>query len=117
MGDLLLLLLAIVCELSATCLLKASNGMTRLWPAIGVAAGYIAAFVLLAIVLKRLPVGPVYAAWAGLGTAGAALVGMLAYKERLPAGGWAGVALVIAGVVLLGLYTPHDEATADLPAP
>jgi small multidrug resistance pump len=109
MSDLFLLLIAIACELAATCLLKASNGLSRLWPSVGVVVGYLAAFALLAIVLKRLPVGPVYAAWAGLGTAGAAIVGLIAYGEKLPTAGWFGVGLVVAGVVLLGFYTPHEE--------
>ncbi|HEY2787415.1 MAG TPA: multidrug efflux SMR transporter [Fimbriiglobus sp.] len=109
MSDLLWLLVAIVCEVGATCLLKASNGLTRFWPSVGVVVGYLTAFALLAMVLKRLPVGPVYAAWAGLGTAGAAVVGLVAYGERLPAAGWFGVALVVAGVILLGFFTPHDS--------
>jgi small multidrug resistance pump len=90
-------------------LLKSSNGFTRLWPSVGVAAGYLAALALLATSLKSLPVGPVYAVWAGLGTAGAAAVGVLAYRERMPPAAWAGVGLVIAGVVLLSLYGPHDD--------
>jgi small multidrug resistance pump len=109
MTDALLLLVAIACELSATSLLKASNGLTRLWPSVGVVIGYLAAFALLACVLKRLPVGPVYATWAGLGTTGAAVVGWLAFGDQIPTGGWIGVALVIVGVVLLGVFTPATE--------
>jgi small multidrug resistance pump len=109
MTDVLLLLLGIACELAATGLLKASNGLTRFWPSAGVVVGYLAAFALLACVLKRLPVGPVYATWAGLGTVGAALVGWVAFGDRLPAAGWLGVLLVVAGVVLLGAYAPHAD--------
>ena len=109
MTDAVLLLAAIGCELVATCLLKASNGLTRPWPVVGVVVGYLAAFGLLAYVLKRLPVGPVYATWAGLGTAGAVVVGAVAFGDRLPAGGWVGVLLVVAGVVLLGCYAPHPD--------
>jgi small multidrug resistance pump len=109
MLDTVLLFVAIACELAATGLLKASNGLTRPWPSAGVVAGYLTAFALLASVLKRLPVGPVYATWAGVGTVGAALVGWVAYGDRLPTGGWLGVALVVAGVVFLGIYTPHPE--------
>jgi small multidrug resistance pump len=109
MADLLMLLVAIACELTATSLLKESNGLSRFWPSAGVAIGYVGAFVLLAIVLQRLPVGPVYAIWAGLGTAGAAVIGLIAYGDRLPTGGWLGVGLVMAGVVMLGLYAPHSH--------
>ncbi len=109
MTNLLLLLIAISSEVAATTLLKASHGLTRLKPTIGVGVGYLISLFLLSHVLKSLPVGPVYAAWAGIGTAGAAVVGVLAFGERLPPGAWAGIALVGAGVVLLGYYAPHQD--------
>ena len=115
MTDAVLLLIAIACELSATGLLKASNGLTRFWPSAGVVVGYLVAFMLLACVLKRLPVGPVYATWAGLGSAGAALVGCVAFGERLSAGGWLGLGLVVLGVILLGLFTPHSDENRHAP--
>jgi small multidrug resistance pump len=101
-----MLLVAIVCEVTATSMLKESRGLTRLGPCIVMALGYLGSFGLLATVLQRLPVGPVYAAWAGLGTSGAVMIGIVAYGDRLPLRGWLGVALVIAGVVLLGMYAP-----------
>jgi small multidrug resistance pump len=104
-----LLLVAIVCEVTATTLLKASNGLVRPWHSVGVLAGYLGSLFLLAYVLKFLPVGPVYAVWAGLGTAGASVVGLVAYGERIPAGGWLGVGFVVAGVALLGFYAPHGS--------
>jgi small multidrug resistance pump len=109
MVDIILLLVAIACEVSATSFLKASRGLTRPWPCFGVAIGYAGSFGLLAYVLKRLPVGPVYAVWAGVGTAGAVLVGLVAYGDRLPTGGWIGVGLVMVGVVLLGYYAPEPH--------
>jgi small multidrug resistance pump len=107
--DLALLLVAIACELTATSLLKESKGLSRFWPTAGVVVGYLSAFALLAMVLQRLPVGPVYAIWAGLGTAGAAMIGLVVYGERLPVGGWLGVGLVMFGVVLLGMFAPHSH--------
>jgi small multidrug resistance pump len=101
-----LLLVAIACEVTATSMLKESRGLTRLWPCVAVGIGYLGSFTLLATVLKRLPVGPVYAVWAGLGTSGAVMIGMVAYGDRLPIRGWLGIALVIAGVILLGVYAP-----------
>jgi small multidrug resistance pump len=105
----LLLLVAIACETLATGLLKLSDGMSRLWPSAGMLAGYLASLVLLSVVLKSLPVGPVYAVWSGLGTAVTALVGYWAFGDRLPAGAWLGLALVIAGVVLLSIYLPRTD--------
>ena len=104
-----LLLIAIVCETIATGLLKLSDGMTRLWPSVGMLVGYIASLLLLSIVLKTLPVGPVYAIWSGLGTAATALVGYWAFGDRLPPGAWLGLGFVIGGVVLLSLYLPRSD--------
>src|SRR5262249_1563132 len=109
LADALLLLVAIACEVTATTLLKGSDGLTRIWHAVGVGIGYILSVVLLTQVLKRLPVGPVYASWAGLGTAGTAAVGLAAFGERLPVGGWLGLGLVGTGGTLLGLCAPHGD--------
>lgn len=61
------LLLAIVAEVVATSALKASDGFTRLWPAIIVVLGYSVSFYCLSLVLKTIPVGITYAVWSGLG--------------------------------------------------
>ena len=105
----LLLLVAIACETLATGLLKRSDGMSRLWPSAGMLAGYIASLFLLSVVLKTLPVGPVYAVWSGLGTAATALVGYWAFGDRLSPGAWLGLAFVILGVVLLAINLPHTD--------
>jgi multidrug transporter EmrE-like cation transporter len=61
------LLLAIVAEVVATSALKASDGFTRLWPAVIVVVGYSVSFYCLSLVLKTIPVGITYAVWSGLG--------------------------------------------------
>ena len=103
----LLLLLAIACEVTATGLLKASDGCSRLWPTVGMAIGYLIALFLLSYVLQRFPMGPVYAVWAGLGTTGVTLIGIYVYKDHVPPPAWAGIGLIILGLVVLGYFTPH----------
>jgi small multidrug resistance pump len=105
MHPLLTLVLAIGCELIATSSLKASQGFTRLWPSVLVAVGYGASFYLLAQTLKVMPLGVVYAIWSGLGTAGTAAIGVLLWREALDLPRLAGIALIIAGVLVLNLYT------------
>ena len=105
----LLLVIAIAFETLATGLLKRSDGMSRLWPTAGMLVGYIAALFLLSVVLKTLPVGPVYAVWSGVGTAATALVGYWAFGDRLSPGAWLGLAFVIVGVVLLAIHLPHAD--------
>lgn len=96
-----LLGLAIASEIVATSALKASDGMTRLGPGLLVVAGYALAFYLLALTLRTMPVGFVYAVWAGLGVVGVALVGAVLFGEAINATKIAGIACVVVGVVLL----------------
>jgi small multidrug resistance pump len=104
----LILIGAIACEVTATSALKLSNGFTRLVPSIVVAVGYIASFVLLAQALRlQLQVSVAYAVWSGVGTALIAVIGMLALGEPLTPPKVVGIALVIAGVVVLNLSSAH----------
>ncbi len=97
------LLAAIAAEVFGTSLLKASSGFTRLWPTLGVAGSYLLAFLLLAQVVRDIPVGVAYAMWSGLGTAAIVAVGAVFLGEPLTPTKVVGVALVIAGVVVLNL--------------
>ena len=96
-----LLGLAIASEIVATSALKASDGMTRMLPALLVVGGYAIAFWLLALTLRTMPVGFVYGVWAGLGVVGVAIVGIVFFGEGLGPAKVAGVALIVAGVILL----------------
>lgn len=110
MNPWLLLTGAIACEVVATSALKASAGFTRLAPSLLVAVGYSAAFWLLSLTLRSIPVGMAYAIWSGLGTVLIALVGWWLYGQRLDAAAVAGMALIVAGVLVMNLLSkssPH----------
>ena len=96
---------AILSEVIATSSLKASNGFTKLVPSLAVVIGYGAAFYFLSQTLKTIPVGVAYAIWSGLGTVLIALVGFVLYKQRLDAAAVAGMALIIAGVLVMNLLS------------
>jgi multidrug transporter EmrE-like cation transporter len=99
----LYLAIAIGCEVTATLALRASEGFTKLAPAVIVVVGYVCAFILLGLALRTIGVGPAYAIWAGVGTAGAAIGAWLLFGERIGAFALVGIALVIAGVVCITL--------------
>lgn len=101
----LLLLAAIAAEVTATTALKASQGFTRLLPSLVVVAGYGLAFWLLALTLRVLPVGVAYAIWSGLGTALIVLIAWLIYGQTMDAWGLLGLALIVAGVLVLNLLS------------
>jgi small multidrug resistance pump len=97
----LLLAGAIGSEVAATTALKASDGFSRPLPSAVVVVGYLASFGLLAVVLRDLPVGVVYAIWSAVGTVGVALLGMALFGEAMQPAKALGIALVVGGVALL----------------
>ena len=101
----LFLLGAIVAEVVATSALKASDGLSRGGPTALVVIGYALAFWLLSLTLRTIPVGIAYATWSGLGVVLIALAGWWLYGQRLD--GWAllGMALVVAGVLVMNLLS------------
>ncbi len=102
-----LLLAAIGIEVSATAALPRTMGFRDPgWTAI-VVAGYAASIWLLTLVVERMPVSIAYAVWAGLGTAGIALVGYLFLDEGLDAVKVIAIGLIIGGVVLLNIRGAH----------
>ena len=96
---------AILSEVLGTSSLKAAEGFTRLWPSIVVVVGYAAAFYCLSQTLRTIPIGIVYAIWSGVGTALIVLIGAVVYRQRLDFGGFAGIALILAGVLVLHLFS------------
>jgi small multidrug resistance pump len=108
MNPWLLLTGAIASEVAATTALKASDGFTRPAPAVIVVVGYGISFWLLALVLKDLPVGVVYAIWSAVGTVGVALLGLVLFGESMHPAKALGIALIVGGVALL--FTSGAEA-------
>lgn len=52
---------------------------------------------------KQIPIGTAYAVWTGIGAAGTFLVGVLVYGDPTSVARYAGVALIVGGVVTLKL--------------
>lgn len=100
-----LLLIAIVAEVIATSALAKSNGFTILVPSLVSAVGYAFAFYLLSLVTKTMPVGIVYAVWSGAGIVLVALTGWLIFGQKLDLPALIGLALIIAGVLIINLLS------------
>ena len=96
---------AIVSEVIATSALKASEGFSRLWPSLIVAAGYIAAFYFLSLTLKTIPIGVAYAIWSGAGVALIALIAWVFFGQALDAPAIIGLLLIVAGVIALNSFS------------
>jgi len=100
-----ILALAVISEVVATMSLKASKGFTVLVPSIAVVIGYGAAFFFLSMILDRIPVGVAYAIWAGGGIVLTATLGWFAFGQRVDFWGFVGMALILAGVLVLNLLS------------
>jgi small multidrug resistance pump len=103
------LVIAVVAEVIGTSFLKASAGFTKPLPSVMVVLGYGAAFYFLSQTLNTIPVGVAYAVWSGVGVTLIAAIGWLFLGQKLDAGAIAGMGLIVAGVVVLNLFS---KATA-----
>lgn len=96
---------AILAEVIGTTALKYSNGMEKTGPTILVYISYGVAFYFLSIALKSIKVGVAYAIWSGVGIVLIAILGTILFKERLDLPAYLGMALIIAGVLVLNLFS------------
>ena len=100
---------AIIGEVIATTFLKFTSGERSIWwayPIVGV--GYVLAFWMLSLTLGRgVPLGIAYALWAGIGVVLVAIISWVFFNESLTWLQILGMALVIAGAVLLELGASH----------
>lgn len=105
MKNWLFLFVAIFAEVIATSSLKASAGFSRLGPSLLAVAGYGVAFYCLSLTLRTIPVGIAYAIWSGVGIVLVTLIAWLIFGQKLDLPAVAGMALIIAGVVVLNLFS------------
>ena len=78
---------------------KYAEGFTRLVPSVITLVGMILSVVLLGLALRELPVGTGYAVWTGIGTVGAAILGMILFEEPATAVRLGCIALIIVGIL------------------
>jgi small multidrug resistance pump len=97
--------IAILAEVIATSALKASDSFSHLWPSVVVIVGYGVAFFCLSLTLRHMPLGIAYAVWSGAGTALIALIGVAVYQQKLDLPAMIGIALIVAGVLVLNLFS------------
>lgn len=99
------LIVAILFEVIGTSSLPASKGFTRLGPSVVVVLGYALAFYFLSLALSTIPVGVAYAIWSGVGVSLVTLAGWLLYGQKLDLAGFVGIGLIMAGVMVLNLFS------------
>ncbi len=104
------LAVAIVAEVIGTSFMKASAGFTRPGPSAVTIVAYAIAFYALSLTLRTIPTGIAYAIWSGVGIVLITSVAWIFQGQKLDAPALIGMALIIAGVIVMNLFsraTPH----------
>jgi quaternary ammonium compound-resistance protein SugE len=109
MNPWIILLLAGLFEICFATLLKLSEGFTKVVPTICFAVCAIASFGLLTMAIKHIPVGTAYAVWTGIGAFGAAVVGILFFRESADFWRVFFLFLLIGSLVGLKLVSPDHS--------
>ena len=99
------LLIAIISETLGTTALQASQQFTRLWPSLAVVACYLVSFYFMALTMKVMPVGIVYALWSGLGIVCIAGIGYIVFGQKLDLAAVLGLSLIIVGILIIHIFS------------
>ena len=99
------LLIAGVFEVAWTVWMKYSDGFTKPAQSAFTIALMIVSFLFLAQALKTIPIGTAYAVWTGIGTLGAAILGILLFREGHDAARVFFIVLIFAGITGLKLVS------------
>lgn len=99
------LTIAVITETIGTAAIQASEQFTRFWPTTLIIVAYIVSFYFMSLTLKYMQVSVVYAIWSGLGIVLIGFFGWVVFKQSLDFGAIAGMALIIAGVVVINVFS------------
>ncbi len=83
--------------------LKYTEGWSKLLPSVLTGLAMLASFYFLSLALKTLPIGTAYAVWTGIGTVGAAVLGMILFNEPRDFARIVCILLIIGGIAGLKL--------------
>lgn len=105
----ILLVVAGVFEIGWSIGLKYTDGFTKLWPSVFTLTTLTISMLLLSKAAQNLPIGTAYAVWVGIGAAGAALLGIILFKEPLSLA--RGFFLLLLIVSIIGLKMTAQEGS------
>ena len=99
-----MLVLAVVFGTASNSFANSANGFTKLFPSIFSAITIILCMYLLSQAMKYLPVGITYATFAGICIVATSFVGIIKFDQIPNMITMIGLALIIAGVLLVNLF-------------
>jgi len=98
-----ILIIAVVLGTAANGFAKGAQGFTILIPSIVTAIAIVGCMYTLSLVMKTIPVGITYASFAGLCIIATTIVGMYKFNQMPDLYTMVGLALIIAGVLIVNL--------------
>ena len=103
LGAYIILIVAVVLGTASNGFAKSAQGFTLLVPSIITAVTIVGCMYTLSLVMKTIPVGITYASFAGLCIIATTIVGMYQFKQIPDLYTLLGLALIIAGVLIVNL--------------
>jgi len=99
----IILIIAVVLGTAANGFAKGAQGFTLLMPSIMTAITIVLCMFTVSLVMKAIPVGITYASFAGLCIIATTIVGMYKFNQMPDLYAIVGLALIIAGVLIVNL--------------
>ena len=103
LGAYIILIAAVVLGTASNGFAKGAQGFTLLMPSIITAVTIVGCMFALSLVMKTIPVGITYASFAGLCIVATTIVGIYKFKQMPDLYTVIGLALIIAGVLIVNL--------------
>lgn len=92
---------AVVLEVTANLFIKASNGFARRWIGCAGLLSVVLSFACLSKAVEGIALSVAYAIWGGCGVVATSMLGATLFGQRIRPLGWAGIATIISGMMLL----------------
>ncbi|UJR86272.1 quaternary ammonium compound efflux SMR transporter SugE [Sandaracinus amylolyticus] len=86
--------------------LKYTDGFTRPLPSVLTASAIVASMYLLARAARDIPIGTAYGVWVGIGALGAAVLGIVLFREPVSAARVVCLVMLVGAIVGLKLTAP-----------
>ena len=79
--------------------LKYTDGFTKFWPSVLTILAMVISMFLLAQAVREIPIGTGYAIWTGIGSVGAAALGIMLFAEPITAARVFFLAMIVSGIL------------------
>ncbi len=103
----ILLFIAGLLEIGWAIGLKYTEGFTRPLPTVLTVTSMIASMALLGLAAKTLPIGTAYGVWVGIGAVGAAILGIVLFKEPVTLARIAFLSMMVVAIMGLKATSGH----------